>query len=344
MIKRMDRYLFKEILSPFLLGVLILTFLMLFYQLAQLTEWVMDKGVSLSIVADLFLKLLPSFFLLTIPMAAAFAVITAFSRLTFDNELTALSTLGVGFFRILQPVFAFSLIAALSTLWMGNLSHQGENDSMKSIAIRLLKERVGIGLDAGRFTEMLPGLVIYAESIPSPGQMQHVFIYDGRQPQYPRVISAQNGFFINSKEGEPFSVGILLENGILHSDHGQGDNLMAFGSYALNVQSQFNGKKGLTAAPDQGTALKKYTLAIAAILFSVIGAPLGIISGKAGRLGSIAFGILLILLYYALMVAGDALALKNQISYGISMWLPNLVLTPIALLLLFRYSHFNRQG
>jgi len=343
MTQRIDRYLFREMLSPFLLGVLILTFLMLFYQLSRLTEWVMDKGVSLVIVANLFLTLLPSFFLITIPMAAAFAVIIAFNRLTFDNELMALSALGVGFFRLLRSVFAFSMFTALFTLWMGSLSHPGGAFSIKSGAVRLLKETVGIGLDAGRFTEILPGLMIYAELIPVPSEMRRVFIYDGRLIQHPRVIAAQKGFFTNSKEGEAASVGIMLQNGILHSDNQQGDNLMAFGSYALNIQSQENGGNTLTASVRDTGFHKKYALAFATILFSFMGAPLGMISGKAGRLGSIAFGILLILLYYALTVVGDAFALKNQVSPWRSAWLPNLVLTPIAMTLVWFYSDLRQR-
>jgi len=339
MIRRIDRYLFKEMFFPFLLGGLILTFLMLFYQLSRLTEWVMDKGVSLFIVADLFLKLLPSFFLFTLPMAAAFAVIIAFNRLTFDNELMALSSLGVGFHRLLPAVLSFSLMAALLTLLMGSLSHPWGAVSIKSVSNRLLQEKVGIGLNAGHFTEVIPGLMIYTESIPVPTQMRRVFIYDGRLSQYPRVIAAQKGFFVSSKAGEEMSVGIVLKNGILHSDHLQGDNLMTFGSYSLTIQSQSKG--GSTPVPSlSGTApYKKYSLAFAAILFSFVGAPLGMLSGKAGRLGSIAFGILLILLYYTLTIVGDALALKNLTSYGLSAWLPNLVLTPIAFLLVGIYSN-----
>ena len=301
----------------------------------------MDKGVGLWTVIDLFLKLLPSFFLLTIPMATAFSVIIAFNRLTFDNELIALKALGIGFFRILQPVFAFSLMAAVFTLWMGTLSAQWGGASIKSVAVRMLKEKIGVGLDAGRFTEIVPGLMIYAESIPAPSEMQRVFIYDGRLPQHPRVISAEKGFLINSKEGGDSTVGIRLQNGILHSDNRQGDHLMTFGAYALNLRFRSDGENPLTSVSG-APSHKKYSMAFATILFSFIGVPLGMIAGKAGRMGGVALGVLLILIYYSLTVAGDALAMANRITPFVAAWLPNLVLTPIAIALIGIVSDIKR--
>ncbi len=336
----LDRYLFRELCSPFLLGTLMLTLLMLLYQLLRLTEWVMDKGIHLGTVVELFLKLLPSFFLLTLPMAVAFAAIIAFNRLSFDNELIAIQASGVGFFRLLQPVFAFAVVTGGATLLMGVLAHQWGASSIKSVAIRMLKEKIGVGLDAGRFTEILPGLMIYTESKPTPTEMSHVFIYDGRSAAHPRIIAAKKGVLINQQEQENGSVGIELAEGVMHADNRNGDHLMTFGTYSLKMRPprDDNGiptSRGSSTRPAEAIAFhKKYALAAAAFLFAFMGVPLGLLSGKAGRLGAIALGIGLILLYYALNTVGDALALSSGVAPWMAAWIPNLVLTPITLILL----------
>jgi lipopolysaccharide export system permease protein len=347
----LDRYLFRELFSPFLLGVLMLTLLMLLYQLLRLTEWVMDKGISLGTVVELFLKLLPSFFLLTLPMAVAFAAIIAFNRLSFDNELTAIYASGVGFFRLLQPVFAFAVLTAGATLLMGVLAHQWGASSIKSVAIRMLKEKIGVGLDAGRFTEILPGLMIYTEEKPTPTEMSHVFIYDGRSAASPRIIAAQKGVLINRQEKEEGSVGIELTHGVMHADNRNGDHLMTFGAYSLKMHpprddngTPFSTSKGGSPAhPAAAIAFhKKYALAAASFLFAFMGVPLGLLSGKAGRLGAVALGIGLILLYYALNTVGDTLALSGGIAPWMAAWIPNLMLTPIAVILLGLQSELRR--
>src|SRR3569832_1878179 len=78
MLKILDRYVIKELSIPILLGIFILTFLILVQQLLRLMELIIDKGVDLLSVAEIFVYLLPSFFLVTIPMAVMLASIMTF--------------------------------------------------------------------------------------------------------------------------------------------------------------------------------------------------------------------------------------------------------------------------
>ncbi len=341
MIRLIDRYIFKEILFPFLFGIFLLTFLMLLHQLLMLTEWVNDKGISVLTVADLFVKLLPSFFLLTIPMATAFATILAFHRLSFDRELTAFSASGIRLPRVLRPVFLFSVTAAFLTLLMGNVSAHWGTASFKSIAIKMLKEKIGAGLEASRFQEIFPGLLIYAEAITDATKMEHVFIYDGRSPQRPHVISAKSGFLINSGD----AVGLELQNGAVYVHHNLIDQRIAFASYSLKIRpplpktSAPEGKKNGQEWTQRQVALyRKYSLVYASFLFCFLGVPLGMISGKGSRLGPFVAGIALILLYYALYNVGDYFFPPNGGLSEMATWVPNMILTPITILLFFIYT------
>ncbi len=335
MVRLLDRYLFKEILSPFLLGVALLTFLMLLNQLLRLTEWVSDKGIGFLTVANLFVKLLPSFFLLTIPMATLFAGILAFNRLSFDHEVTALSASGIGLSRILRPVFIFAVMAALLTLLMGTLSLYWGSGSFKSIAIKMLKEKIGVGLETARFTEIFPGLIIYAESITDATKMERVFIYDGRSPQRPsQVIVASKGFLINS--GDTF--GLELQDGAIYTHNESIDQRISFGSYSLKLRSPLAQNAAIQDDQNQAQLQKsiqrKYSLSYASFLFCFLGVPLGILSGKGGRLGPFVIGIAMILCYYALYNLGDYFFPEN----GMAIWVPNMVITPITIFTFIFYK------
>jgi len=341
MMRLLDRYIFKEILSPFLLGVLLLTFLLLLNQLLRLTEWVTDKGIGIFTVADIFVKLLPSFFLLTIPMAALFASILAFNRLSFDHEMTAFHASGIGVSRILRPVFVFAVMSAFITLLMGNLSLHWGSGSFKSIALKMLKEKIGVGVEAARFTEIFPGLMIYSESITDATTMDRVFIYDGRSKEAPHVIVAKKGFLMNSGS----AVGLELQDGAIYTHNKNIDQRISFGAYSLKVRQPVvhssvpKGNNDQNQVPLQKAIQRKYSLSYASFLFCFLGVPLGLLSGKGGRLWPFVIGIAMILFYYSLYNAGDYFFPPGGNAQAIAMWVPNLVLTPITVLVLILYRN-----
>jgi lipopolysaccharide export system permease protein len=355
MIKILDRYLFKEMFFPFLMGILLLTFLMLLHQLVRLTEWVSDKGISLFTVSDLFVRMLPSFFLLTIPMATAFATILGFNRLSSDHELTALSASGIPLLQVFKSVFMFAIVSALLTLLMGNLSAHWGTSSFKSVAIKMLKERIGVGLETSRFTEIFPGLMLYAESIVhSTGvdskdsavdvtKLERVFIYDGRSSRKSQdVIVAQSGFLM-SNDGV---IGLELQEGAIHTHNRPMDQRIAFGTYSLKMRTPLPQtsvfemeRKDRDPVRAQIALYKKYSLAYASFLFCFLGIPLGMISGKGGRLYPFVAGIALIVLYYALYKAGDYFFPLHGSTPEWAAWVPNFVLTPMTIILFFLYAN-----
>jgi lipopolysaccharide export system permease protein len=70
---------------------------------------------------------------------------------------------------------------------------------------------------------------------------------------------------------------------------------------------------------------KKFSLAVACILFVLIGAPLGYLFRRGGIAG-VLIGILLFSSYYILVLAGEEFADRRGFSPYLAMWLPNLVL------------------
>jgi lipopolysaccharide export system permease protein len=84
---------------------------------------------------------------------------------------------------------------------------------------------------------------------------------------------------------------------------------------------------------------KKFSLAVACILFVLIGAPLGYLFRRGGIAG-VLVGILLFSSYYILVLAGEEFADRKGFSPYWAMWLPNIVLfvSGIYLYLLAEYD------
>ena len=80
---------------------------------------------------------------------------------------------------------------------------------------------------------------------------------------------------------------------------------------------------------------KKFTLAVACILFTLVGAPLGILVRKGGITIASALSITFFLIYYIILIWGEQLADRALLDPAIGSWMPNIILFIVGLIILF---------
>ena len=80
---------------------------------------------------------------------------------------------------------------------------------------------------------------------------------------------------------------------------------------------------------------KKFTLAVACILFTLVGAPLGILVKRGGITIASALSIAFFLIYYILLIWGEQLADRALLDPAIGSWMPNIILLIVGLIILF---------
>src|SRR5512137_382039 len=109
--KTITQYVLRELFGPFCLGLLIFTFVLFMKEVLDLIELVINKGVSLKVVLEMVVYIMPSFLVLTIPMAVLVAALTAFGRLSTDSEITAMKASGISLYTLFVPVCLFAVTA-----------------------------------------------------------------------------------------------------------------------------------------------------------------------------------------------------------------------------------------
>src|SRR5919106_4659281 len=105
-----DRYVVREVLWPFVIGLLIFTFILIIPFLIELAEKFISKGVAATVVLQSMVTLLPQALGLTIPMSLLLGLLVAFGRLSADREFVAMQACGVSLLRLLRPVGVLSLL------------------------------------------------------------------------------------------------------------------------------------------------------------------------------------------------------------------------------------------
>jgi lipopolysaccharide export system permease protein len=340
----LDRYIFTELLSPFGLSLGALCFVMLTKELLRLVELFVSKGVGLWSVFKVFAILLPSFLVLTLPIAGIVASITAFGRLSFDKELVAMRAAGLSLFRLTQPVFLFALSVFALTLVLSQWGQPWSSVNLKKVALNLLRDQLVLALERGTFNEPIPRMTIYVQDSGRGQDAKGIFVSDERNAEEPRVIVAERYHVLMDPAND--QVALRLLNGVIHTRPDQVDQYqqISFTSYDLRLNLSQSGYAAKEERPtyeaimaelqrSQGkdpTALRRLTeyykdlaFPTASLVFCLLGVPVGIVSKRSGRIGGFAVGVLIVVAYYMLNVACEFLVTTLVIPPFAGAWAPN---------------------
>lgn len=131
-IKILDRYIFLEILQPFLVIILFFTTLFISITLKDVIGDLLGKNINPFKILEFVVYLLGEQLSMTIPLACLFSGILAAGRLSGDSEITAMRSAGISFPRMYAVFIAFGLMAAslvtAVNFWFGPISAQKRED------------------------------------------------------------------------------------------------------------------------------------------------------------------------------------------------------------------------
>jgi lipopolysaccharide export system permease protein len=362
------RYLLKEILPVFIVGLAGFTFLLITGRILQLTELFVNKGVPLEYILKLLAFLLPSFLVLTIPMATLLSVMLAFNRLSGDNEVTALKSSGISLYQMIPPILAFSFGAFLATTFLALYSVPKANLASRALLYEVASKKANVGIRERVFNDDFDGLVIYIDEIKRKTlQWKDIFISDSRNPAVVYTIIASEGEVLSDLQA--LAVILRLKNGSVHKLGKEPDSYekMDFKSYDLRLylKTELQEKKPEKKNPADMTLselrkaiqvlrakkgdariqwvkiYEKFSIPFACLVFGIIGVPLGLQSrgarGKKSRGFSWAIGVFLV--YYLLTNAGTSLAERGAVLLEVGMWAPNAILLSLGIYLLVKAAN-----
>jgi lipopolysaccharide export system permease protein len=361
--KVLHRYIFREILVPFALGLGIFTFILLLARLLKLIELVVSRGIPATTVARVFLYLLPAFLEVTVPMAMLLAILVAFGRLSADSEITALRSSGVSLYQLMPPVATFVVIVTIVTGALAWYGRPWGNRALQTAMWDIARTRATAGLKPQIFNDEFPGLIIYAEQIDTTAdQLEHVLIADERDPQQQNTVFARSGYMIS--DGERETVTLRLLDGTIHTtDTVAGASYQTeFRSYDVNLdlratladtrghgdepkeltidqlRSAIAAKRadGKPATAELVEYHRKFAIPFACVVFGLIAMPLGCQPARAVRSRGFAVSLVVIFVYYMLLSTGQGFAEQGRVAPALGLWLPNVILGALGLALVYR--------
>lgn len=352
-------YIVGEIVPPFLLGLLAFTCILLVARILRLIELVVTRGVPMIEIGKLFALILPTFLEMTVPMALLLGIFLGLGRLSGDLEILALKASGISPVQILLPIGGVALLMAFATLLLTTLVRPAANLTLKKELYNIAKSRIASALREKIFNDDFPGIILYVEEVIPPGNtLQGVLIVDRRNSDRELAIFGKVGFLLSDEEGK--TINLKLFDGTVFEKEkkppGFSRTHFSIYDFKLDPEELLNpirqkevGPKEMSlreltqavrAKRDQGLKAtaelielhQRFSFPFAPLVFALLGVALVLLPARsrANRSWGLVLCFSWLLVYYALLSTGKALAERELISAGPGLWFPNVILGLIA--------------
>jgi lipopolysaccharide export system permease protein len=358
-----NRYIFKEMISPFVISVVFFTFVFLMTKILDITNLIVNYRVDLSAVLWILIYSIPYFLEFVIPISIMLTVLLTFLRLSGDNEIVALKAGGMSIYELLPSVFFFCFLGCLLTGFMSIYGLPWGRLSIKELTLKVAASGIDMGLKEKTFNESFKGVMLYINKIDLKDKsLIDVFIEDKRSKNIVSTIIAPKGKLFSEPDKFVFHLRlydgtinqVALERKAVHSVH--------FDTYDINLnldkavavaKGKQKHKKEMSLAElhrflkttnrkdDRYYSIliefhKKFSIPFACFAFGLLAVPLGMVSSPAKRSFGLGLGLIFVLLYYLLLSAGKVFGETGIYPPAIGMWVPNIVIGGIGVFVLVK--------
>ncbi len=352
-------------------GALLFTFIFLLKRIYDLTDLFATGSTSLMDTFQLLFSILPTIMLLTFPMAILLASMMVYGRIAQENELTALQAAGYSTHQLLVPALILGILLTGLLLWWANRIAPKGLRVFDRLAASIFEDTTSTGIRPGGFNELGEYIIVPSE-IDSSNVMHHVRMFEvNKNKKITTTISAPT----STIKYEPLknSIYLNMENGNIYKISEEGNSLSIFYEtfdFSISVErllrnlapvsrDEFklrnadlrfimNAYQNLPTVEQQDNSKKRlyfrsvtelhrrHSLPFACLIMALLGALLGIISGRGKRSSCYAISITIIFVYYILMNFGKNFVHSDLLPGWLGLWIPNLISILIGIYLYYR--------
>jgi LPS export ABC transporter permease LptF/LPS export ABC transporter permease LptG len=351
-LKILDRYLVREILLPFFLWLLLLTFVLMMPPILDYAEQLIAKGVAWLTILRVLSTLVPQALGITIPMALLLGILIGLGRLSADREFVVLQACGVSLFRVLRPIIVISLAACAATAYVMIVALPNANQTFRQITFNIIASKAESDIKPRVFFSQFPNRMLFVRDVDPRGGWRDVFLADDTRQGERTVYFARRGQLVIDRSKK--TVELALDHGTRHTTFAsrpeeydvssfdrlaltmdaetvfprttlmKGDNEMTIAE--LHEKIALNRKSGQPTGSQYYTIQQKFAIPVACLVLALIGVGLGVSNRKDGKLAAFVIGISVIFLYYVLLWTSRAGAISGVLFPSFAAWIANIVL------------------
>lgn len=207
--KRLDRYIFRQLLFSLIAVTCGLTALIWLTQSLRFVELVVNHGLSFGVFLRLTGLLIPSFVAVILPLTTYVVVQFVYHRLAGDRELTVMRAAGLSPFALARPALAVAILSTAAVFALNLWLVPASLASFRQFQWEIRNRIAAFLVQDGVFTQVSDGLTVYVRSREPDGTLHGILVDDERDRNDPATILAERGRLLEGPTGPR----VLLVNG-----------------------------------------------------------------------------------------------------------------------------------
>lgn len=199
--KKLNLYIFKQILTGFLLVSFSLLSMLWLTQSLRFVEMVTNKGLPLYLFVELTSLLMPRLFSILSPIALFAAVIFVYNRMQSDRELVIMQAAGISPWNNAKAAVYMGLLLSLFGFYVQNNAIPEAENAFRNLEWEIKNNVSHLMFREGEFTTMQNGMTVFISTHESDGSVSGILLNDESNPKSRVTLSAEHGRIVYTATG-----------------------------------------------------------------------------------------------------------------------------------------------
>ncbi|MBA7612459.1 hypothetical protein ES703_19695 [subsurface metagenome] len=345
-------YILREFIPPYIGSMAFFTMILLLERVMSFVRLVARGYATVFDLLVLIFYSIPPTLALTMPMSTIMGALISVGRLSHDSEITAMRSGGIRVSSILLSLYIAGIcIGGVSFYLTDQLVPLG-NIKFRTLYQKLTIARPDVQIDVRSINKLTGEVTLMVDEIDDKtGDLINVTIFESKEGEYTKTITAGRGWFLTHDVLIPFITLRLLNGTIIDPKDKTGDqfNSTIFKTLDFNIPFANKETRKIMKTPrdmslkelknnlleqKKGSRTyntyiieynKKIAIPFACVLFVFLGTPFAITRGRSGKGLGLGTGVLIIFFYYIFLLTFERVGRYGTLNPALAVWLPNIL-------------------
>ncbi len=176
--KKLDRFILKAFLGPFVAILLIVVFILMMQFLWLYIDELVGKGLDLTVIAEFLFWGACTILPLALPLSTLLASMMLVGQLGENNELMAIKAAGISLARVFVPLGITAAVITVGAFFSGNNLVPKAYNEIYTLRDDIIHTKEEIKIPSGTFYDGIEGYIMRVNDQGDNGMMYDVMVYD----------------------------------------------------------------------------------------------------------------------------------------------------------------------